>query len=288
MFDFALGRNRYDAQPVTHRAESLREFAKTVLSRRAASKATAGYICCPFGGDGRRSAANALPRRWLALDVDGIDPDAFVDWRLFLTRYSGFGWPTASSTPESPRERVIIVLEAPVDRQQGMAIGELLIADVEDNFGAAVRLDRCTFRPEQPCFLPVGDVTPFYLLGDALDVQAWLERAPPPPPPPPPASAEIVELGDLRMRRIVRLLGEAGLLTKPLANGRGYAMVCPWRRYHSHADEPGSSATALLFPSEENGWRGAFRCLHAHCANRGIRHLWDVLQRALARERASA
>lgn len=279
-FDFSLGTSRYDVHPKRMQAQSLREYARIVLSHRAASKATAGYISAAFGNDGRRSAANALPRRFLALDVDGITPDAFVAWRLFLTRWRGFGWPTASSTPDAPRERVVVELSETVDRHQGMQIGELLIRDVQDEFGVDVAIDRCTFRPEQPCFLPLHGAEPFYLLGDALDVHRWLEQVPNPPPPPPPASVEVAELADVRMRHIVGQLQSAGLLTKPLANGRGYAMVCPWQTTHTTADEPGNSATALMFPSEANGWRGGFHCLHAHCAHRRLRDVADVLRAA--------
>lgn len=282
---FSLGRNRYDVTPEQVCADDIGRFARTVLAQRAKDKATAGYVCAAFGNDGRRSAANAQPRAWLPLDVDGISPAAFVDWRLFLTRYRGFGWPTASSTPEAPRERVILELDEPVDRHQGMAIGELLIRDAEDNFGTAVRIDRCTFRAEQPCFLPTVGAKPFFLIGEPLDTAAWLAQVPPPPAPRPPASAEVADLADARMRRIVDILQHAGLLTKPLANGRGYAMVCPWHAQHTQADEPGATATALLFPSDENGWHGAFRCLHGHCTQRRLRDLYAVL-RAATREAA--
>ena len=87
VFAWSNGRNRYDNAPMQRSADSLREFAHDVLVQRAIDKASAFYICGPFGGDGRRAAKNALPRAWLALDVDGIAPDVFVDWRLFLTRY---------------------------------------------------------------------------------------------------------------------------------------------------------------------------------------------------------
>lgn len=228
-FTYSIGRNRFDAHPVACTAASLREFAADVLSLRAPSKDRASYLTAAFGGDGRRCSTNAQPRAWLAIDVDGIDPDALCEWRLFLTRYRGFGWPTASSKPEAPRERVIVELSEPVDRAQGIAIGALLSQDAEDEFGAAVRIDKCTFRAEQPCFLPVGDVRPFYLLGDPLEVSTWLERAPAPPAPPPPATAEVVGIADARMRHTVDLLGRAGLLIKPLANDRGYGCVAPGR-----------------------------------------------------------
>ena len=285
MFDFAfaIGRNRFDSTPTLHTAATFKEFAAAVLSRRAKDKSSAGYIAAAFGGDRRRSAANALPRPWLAMDVDGIDPDVLPEWRMDLARLRGFGWPTASSTPEAPRERVIIELSEPVDRAQGISIGALLVQDIGDNFGAAVRIDPCTFRAEQPCFLPLVGAVPFFLLGDALDVPTWLEQIPEPPQPPPPLIAEQVDLADARMRRVVDMLGEAGLLITPLANGKGYAMVCPWHRRHTTTDAPGTYATALLFPAEANGWRGAFRCLHAHCSERRFNDLTTVLAAAKKR-----
>lgn len=276
MFDFSLGKNRFDAQPEQCSVATFKAFAACVLSRRAKDKASAGYIAAPSGGDGRRSAANALPRRWLALDVDGIDPDVLPEWRMHLTRYRGFGWPTASSTPEAPRERVIIELSEPVDRAQGIGIGALILRDVAENFAAAVRIDPCGFRAEQPAFLAPEGVQPFYLLGDALDVPVWLAQVPPAPPPPPPAVGIAAELADARMRAVVEQLGDVGLLRTLLPNERGYAMHCPWEKLHTSETTP--TSTALLFPSEANGWRGGFSCLHSHCTGRTLRDVVKVLE----------
>lgn len=287
-FTYAIGRNRFDAHPVACAAETLRDFAADVLSRRAPSKDRAGYLTAGFSGDGRRCSVNATARTWLAIDVDGIDPDVLPEWRMYLVGWRGFGWPTASSTTEAPRERVIIELDEAVDRAQGIALGALIAADADAEFGAAVRIDPCTFRAEQPCFLPVGDVRPFFLLGDPLNVEPWLLQAPPLPPAPPPATAEVAAIADARMRHVVDVLGRAGLLTRPLDNARGYAMRCPWEAAHSTADAPGSSATALLFPSDGNGWRGGFRCLHGHCAGRGLRDLLGLLREAAPTENREA
>lgn len=276
-FAYSVGANRYDARPTPRRASNLREFARDLLAHRAPTKARARYVCPAFGGDGRRCAANALPRAWLALDVDGIDPDALVDWRLWLTHWRGFGWPTASSSPNAPRERVIIELSEAVGRAHGIALGALVTRDVDAEFGAAVRVDPCTFRAEQPCFLPVGDVPPFYLLGDALDVPTWIAQAPEPPPEPPPLSEAAAAVADVCMRALLDSLGRAGLLTMPLANSLGYAMRCPWEAAHTERDAPGNTATAVFFPAEANGWRGGFRCLHAHCAERSLRDLVQLL-----------
>jgi hypothetical protein len=257
----------------------MREFAEDVLAHRAQSKATSGYISGPFGGDGRRSAKNALQRDWLALDVDGIDPDAHVPWRLFAARWRGFGWPTASSTEQAPRERIVIELSEPVDREEGIRIGALLVADVHMEFATAVRIDSCGFRAEQPAFLPLVGTKPFYLLGDPLDVPTWLAQAPAAPIPPPMAEGVVVAMADAKIRFIVELLGDAGLLRAPLSNGRGYSVMCPWSGFHTSDTSP--TATVLLFPSDDNGWRGGFKCLHSHCAGRTLRDLADLLDLAV-------
>ena len=280
LYCWSIGRNRYDVHPTPRSADTLRGFASDMLSHRAPDKASAGYVCAPFGGDGRRCAANALPRRWLALDVDGIDANAHSDWRLFLARRRGYGWATASSTREAPRERVIIDLSEPVDRAQGIGIGVLIMRDVADHFAASVRIDPCGFRAEQPAFLALKGVKAFYLLGDPLDVPTWLSQAPAAPPLPPPATGAAAASADARMRAIVEQLGDAGLLRQLLSNERGYSMHCPWQSLHTCESTP--SSTALLFPNEENGWRGGFSCLHAHCAGRGLRNVVQLLDKAAA------
>jgi hypothetical protein len=280
MIVYSLGRNRWDNRPEQRAANTLREFAADVLGRRARDKASAGYVCAGFGNDGHRRAANVLPRPFVALDVDGIDASALPDYRMRLMGWQGFGWPTASSTPEAPRERVIVMLSEPLPRDECMRVGKLIVQDIEDEFGAAVRIDPCTLRGEQPCFLALQGAQPFFLLGEPLDVREWLAQAPALPAPPPPATADAIEMADARMRWIVGVLGDAGLLVKPLDNGRGYAMACPWQREHTTADPPGSTATALLFPAEANGWRGGFACLHGHCRHRRLTDLVEVLRRA--------
>ena len=57
-------------------------------------------------------------------------------------------------------------------------------------------------------------------------------------------------------------------------------MRCPWEAAHTSADGPGNTATVVLFPSDGNGWRGGFRCLHSHCAGRGLRDLLSLLRAA--------
>ena len=76
-----------------------------------------------------------------------------------------------------------------------------------------------------------------------------------------------------------------GLLRMPLPNERGFALLCPWQKHHSK--DTGPSSTALLYPSEENNYAGAFKCLHQHCAGRRLGDLVDLLRRVTTKERAA-
>lgn len=59
----------------------------------------------------------------------------------------------------------------------------------------------------------------------------------------------------------------------------GQRIICPWIHEHSAQDETG---TVYFGPSEENSWRGGFKCHHGHCMHRGIRELKHFL-RAVSR-----
>lgn len=51
-------------------------------------------------------------------------------------------------------------------------------------------------------------------------------------------------------------------------------MTCPWLEEHTDRADTGA---AIRMPAEENGWYGAFRCHHGHCADRGWGDLTDWL-----------
>lgn len=278
---WSYGRSRYDVRPAQH-AGTLRDLAAFAKRHRAASKEAAGYVCAPLLPNATRSRAGTAPRAWLAIDADGIAEAAHVDWRLFLTRFRGLGWPTASSTPERPRERVIVALDEAVSYDDGVRLGALLAGDIETNFGAAVLIDASTFRGSQPCFLPLTGAPMFYLLGEPLNVERWLDQAPPPRPAPPPLDEAGAAVADAGVRWLLGKLGEAGMLRQPLANGIGYALRCPWE--HAHTMTGGTASTALLYPAEANGWRGAFSCLHSHCRHRTLNDLHGLVRRALAKK----
>ncbi len=278
---WSCGTSRYDVRPTQHEG-TLRDLAAFVKRHRAESKATAGYLCAPLLPGATRCRAGVAPRSWLALDIDGIDAEVHPAWRLWLTRFEGLGWPTASSTSARPRERVLLTLDEAAGYADGVRIGELLLGDIATEFGASVVIDRSTFRGAQPCFLPLRGARLFYLLGEPLRAAEWLAQAPPPPPPPPPLDEAGAAEADARVRWVLEKLGEARMLIAPLPNGRGYAVRCPWEDLHSASTS--ASATAVLYPAEANGWRGWFSCLHSHCAGRTLAELHALIRDVVAEE----
>ncbi len=176
---YSRGRSLLDAQPEQRQAQDFGELVAALDRDRAPRKDTAGYICGPLNGTGHRRAEGALPRRWLAVDLDRVDADALPAVRMYFAQWSGVGWPTHSSTPEAPRERAIIELDRAADRAEAMAVGRKLASDLVEQFGPAVLVDPSTFRAEQPVFLPPEGVTLARFLGDPLDVDRYVASAPP-------------------------------------------------------------------------------------------------------------
>ena len=64
------------------------------------------------------------------------------------------------------------------------------------------------------------------------------------------------------------LLKRAGLYFEPLSSIVGaHRIICPW--VYEHTDED-PSGTVYFEPSEDNDWRGGFKCHHGHCHGRNI------------------
>lgn len=176
---YSLGLGISDNHPQQRESADFAAFGGVLRRNRAKFKAKAGYICGPLNGDGRRCAEGALPRRWVAVDADKIDPESHADFRMWFARFSGLAWPTHSSKPAAPRERVIIELSREATRDECIAVGAVLARDLTDEFGPAVVIDPSTFRGEQPVFLPPEGVSIATFSGDPLDVDAYLQQAAP-------------------------------------------------------------------------------------------------------------
>ncbi len=212
--------------------------------------------------DGRRRATcrpNALPRNWIALDVDRIAPEVHVEWRMHLdavvrVRMADRLQHTGSAARTGDRGA----------RQGGGLRGRRAARrDAECRCGGELRhrrVDRCEHLWRRAAMFHAAARR-----ADVLHVRrsrwtrrcGWRRRRRPKPPPPPLDEAA-AEIADVSMRHLVGQLHDLGLLIAPLHNGQGYAMHCPW--VESHSSEGGASATAVLFPADANGWRGGFSC----------------------------
>lgn len=162
--DYSRGTRLEDVRPIQRSAAGIDELIVHLEADRAVRKEGAAYICGPLGGDGQRRKGNALPRRWVAVDLDGFDADRLPDLLCWAGRYEGCGWPTHSSTTTAPRMRILIVLAEPADRDQCIALGEQLRVELAAIMGDGMKWDGCTFRPEQAVHVPPtgAEVLRFY------------------------------------------------------------------------------------------------------------------------------
>jgi len=55
-----------------------------------------------------------------------------------------------------------------------------------------------------------------------------------------------------------------------------HKVICPWA--HLHSD--GRAEAALFEPSNENNLAWGFKCLHGHCAGRGIKDIYRLMKGA--------
>jgi hypothetical protein len=180
---YSRGRDTHDNMPDQREVPDFEAFEQAILSDRGRVKGEV-WFSGPFNSDGRRCATNAQPRGFLPVDLDHIEPERLPDLRLWFARYHGFGYPTASSTPEAPRERVVIELSRDANREECIRIGTVLAADLAEEFGDAVGVDSSVFRPEQPVFTPLHGAQAVFYDGEALDVDIVLAAAPEAPAKP--------------------------------------------------------------------------------------------------------
>lgn len=127
MIRYSRGRDKYDAHPEQRTAPSFEAFAEAVLSDRSTAKGLT-WISATFkpNSDGRhhRCRDGALPRLFIAFDLDDATPEGVDRLCMLLTQYSGFGYLTASHTPENPHARFILELDRAVSRDEGIRLGE--------------------------------------------------------------------------------------------------------------------------------------------------------------------
>lgn len=87
--------------------------------------------------------------------------------------------------------------------------------------------------------------------------------------------------GDLKTLNLTALCDELGVLGDVLNADDGKSAVkCPWRHEHSDASEPWASndADSVIFRNPTAPSFPGFKCLHAHCSERGLREVLDLAE----------
>lgn len=196
-FAFSLGRNTYDNQPAQRTAADFDDFIQQISNTGSIRKGEA-YICASlasgphiepakYSGNAHwRIRTLALPRRFLALDVDGFAfPMAFYAFQQEVSQWNALVYTTASHTPQAPRARALVELDREVDYVEGVALGEAVQRMLEAKLGAAtITLDPSVYRATQPVFTPLVGSQSVRHSGPALDVDAVLSAWPAPAPSP--------------------------------------------------------------------------------------------------------
>lgn len=186
-FDIAIGRNRYDTrwrnerwtwgkllkklQNTARTPETVREYAKASKQHRDEIKDIGGFVGGYISGGHRKKGA-VLHRQVLTLDIDFGKPstreDIEMDADFAYALYS-----THSSTPESPRYRLIIPMKREVNAEEYEAVGRRIAARIGiDQF------DDTTYQAERLMYWPSTPSNGEYVFdngeGDALDPDAVL------------------------------------------------------------------------------------------------------------------
>ena len=288
MIRYARGRDKFDTQPEIRTAESFRAFVRDILEDRGTRKGEQ-WFAAPFNSDGRRCRENAQARRFLPVDLDHIAADRLADVRLWFTRFRGFGYPTASSTAEAPRERVVIELDREASRDECVQVGAALARDLVDEFGDAIKVDQSVFRNEQPVFTPLHGAAHNFYVGDPLAVEPWLARAPKPEEDAPRGARQNCDTDELsRIRSALRYCGSADDYDTWLAVGmelhagsagseQGFGLWCEWAeqsakfdmrrsraKWATFHDDGGRNLGSLFLRAKANGWSEPRRRAERH------------------------
>lgn len=249
---YSRGRSKYDNKPQQREAPDFDAFTDAVLSDRSAEKGSV-YICAPMieglhnkpethqGTATWRQKHLAGRRAWQPFDIDFMtDRDTLTEARLRFARYRGFGYTTASHTPEAPRARAILATSRPMTAAESRIVGEVIEAEIVAELGAdCIRFDASVYDPWQPVYTPVAGATRFDFDGEPIDVDATLaKRAPsrkePPPTPTPSAGGASGKAGGedfAKARKIAHHAAERTLQDPGRSrHAECYAMGCYMRR----------------------------------------------------------
>ncbi|MEP6606341.1 MAG: DUF3631 domain-containing protein, partial [Nitrosospira sp.] len=274
---YSRGTNRFDNLPEQREVVDFDKFEAAVLADRSPKKGLT-YICGPFmGGLHSNSDKNhgintwrqkhlAEPRAFLPFDFDGFDsPETFVQLKGWLCRFRGFGYTTASHTPEAPRCRIVLAQTWATSREEGKALALALQRDIERDIGTdRMTFDESVYNAEQPLYTPLHDSETFHFGGAPVEVNAVLADAPMNEKKSPVTSitrAAAVALVD----PILNALQLAGMINRDMGNGK-YAVACPCGSAHTGVSS--ETSTIYFLPNFGGVKYGKFHCLHDHCRDR--------------------
>jgi hypothetical protein len=266
-YGWSFGADLFDVYPVNFEG-SFDDLLDFINKHRAPYKGKY-YITSPMSPNGyrargRRCKANALPRQWIAFDMDGeLSDSAFIKVKKWFSQFNCIIYETASSKPNARRFRIILFLSRPVIEDEAKIIGGLVERD-----SGFEGWDSSTYRSAQPVFLPPTEVNLISLEGEPLNVDYWLSKLPP--------KSKL----KYKINRSHSKVGQA--VFEWFANNHMvlrvddamHEVICPWG--HLHSD--GRVGAALFEPSNLNNSAWGFKCLHAHCSDRTIKDIYRLMK----------
>ena len=146
--------------------ESVEEYAKMSKKDRDAAKDHGGFVAGILKG-GRRKNDTVEQRSMIALDGDRVTSE-FVEQYEDRMKYASVMYSTHSSTPESPRVRVILPLIRNVMPDEFVAVSRYVAQDLGiDQF------DECSYLPNQLMYWPSCPQNGVYVYKETDG--AWLD-----------------------------------------------------------------------------------------------------------------
>lgn len=268
LISYSRGMTIRDSRPEQLSHATFDEFAKAILADRATVKGET-YFCGPLKPDSegqiRRKKDNALPRAFLAFDLDGIvDDETFSKLRDRMAQYKGFGYTTASHTPEKPRARIVLAVTRAINREEGIRVSQAIQREIESEFGLdAIRFDNSVYRAEQPMYTPLHSATTFQFDGNPVDIDHVLASAK-------PGTKSHIEtispIGAIESTDpVLHALQERGMVIADLGGGK-FGVECPCGADHTG---PSSDSSTVYYAPHTGGYvYSKFHCMHDHCFER--------------------
>lgn len=162
-FDIATGRSRKETHwknketnwqaflkriSETHiTAETYSEYISSSKARQAEIKDIGGFVG-GFISNGRRIAENILHRQLITLDIDFASGDLWEDFTMLYGNAAAV-YTTHKHSTESPRLRLIIPLNRPVDSLEYTAIARRIAGNIDIN-----AFDDTTYQPHRLMYWP--------------------------------------------------------------------------------------------------------------------------------------